>query len=478
SGGGTNFEASFLKCEELFVRQDVEDRDDAEEAGPAEEGEEALAPERRKAVIFLSDGIPTAHGVPRDLADSNITQSAADREATIAAAEELGAATAAELYCYTIVTEDTDDTRFTTLPHCVAVSGGGRHVTVESAAQLDAEMCGESLVEVIEVTVENFTLGTGPVPARLKPGGYFAELVPVATGTGGALRENEILVTATAFRESLSPPPATSESIVLKVVSRARSRNLGFGDVVDAQKAPAPVADMSYLESPMGSRIRDSDLYDFLVGAAAAEFEDAWQLFGLETFTTYDPEGTGAESFEIAVDMAFSEACYKSDIGYIVVDPDDLPASGAEALTDESYQAKVVFHSGDFNQETCDLGSIAAGDARFLVEVPPGEVIVFFLLPNRRLDEYRSLPHRGNQPLFTLSALNPGGFAQTLAFVSDGGRTSPGPALDVVTPGPQLIVAFEDVEIASRKSDQDFSDIVLAVSSGVAPLYPGLLCGN
>jgi hypothetical protein len=56
-----------------------------------------------------------------------------------------------------------------------------------------------------------------------------------------------------------------------------------------------------------------------------------------------------------------------------------------------------------------------------------------------------------NAPLFTLAALNPGQFDQALTFYDPVGN--------------QIVCAFEDIDILSKHSDQDFQDLVFTVKS-------------
>jgi hypothetical protein len=91
-------------------------------------------------------------------------------------------------------------------------------------------------------------------------------------------------------------------------------------------------------------------------------------------------------------------------------------------------------------------------------------VLAFFLIPNRTLQEYWQDPTAGPAPLFTLSGANPGGFDQVLTFRSDVGRTAEGSSREVVSPGPLVIFAFEDLS-AAKQSDQDFTDVVFTVTA-------------
>jgi hypothetical protein len=223
------------------------------------------------------------------------------------------------------------------------------------------------------------------------------------------------------------------------------------------QSAEQSIREVDDLQRPTGGPLGDKGLHDFL----KSEFEDAVELRGVETFKMLDVDEGGSGLIE--VNFVYKEACYKSDFGYLFVDPQNLPASAREALADVP-ESQILFNSGDVGESSCSLQSIAAGTASREVAVPQGGVVVFFILPNQTLAQYRANPRKGPAPLFTLSSLNPGGFDQVLTFRSTEGRTAPGPDLTAENPGPLAIFAFEDLTI-SKRSDQDFSDVVFTVSS-------------
>ena len=189
-----------------------------------------------------------------------------------------------------------------------------------------------------------------------------------------------------------------------------------------------------------------------------SEYEDSVELVGVDSFVV---PGVGAVSLQ--VDFVFKEACYSSDFGYFVFDPDEPPTTAQEALADVT-GTNILFNSG--TPSGCNVQSITAGTQQFSVNAQGGDVVGFFILPNRTLTQYQSNPHHRLRPLFTLPHLNPGGFDQVLTFRSVNGRTEVGVSTSVVTAGPLTVLAFEDLAI-SRRSDQDFSDVVFTVTQVV-----------
>ncbi len=176
------------------------------------------------------------------------------------------------------------------------------------------------------------------------------------------------------------------------------------------------------------------------------------------------------------VDFVYKQACYKSDFGYIAIDPNDPPKSAGNALA-QATAANILYNSGDVGQGNCSLQSIQAGSAEFQVDLQDGEVLVFFILPNRTLAKYQANPNGRLKPLFTTPSLNPGGFDQVLSFRSLNGRTAPGSSdTSVVTGGPMSVLAFEDLSIANG-SDQDFADVVFTVTN-VLGRVDALECSN
>jgi hypothetical protein len=127
---------------------------------------------------------------------------------------------------------------------------------------------------------------------------------------------------------------------------------------------------------------------------------------------------------------------------------------------------QVLFHSGSLGNSSCSSQSIAVGGAaRAQFDVPTGSVLAFFMIPNRTLAQYQANPFGGASPHFTIRRLNPGGFQQALAFRSIVGRTQPGASQTVVTAGPCMIFAFDDMPITKSNTSQDFDDAVFTVAN-------------
>jgi hypothetical protein len=458
SSGGTNFEAAFLAARQAFL--DAEENDPPAE--PSEDPDPGI-PAPYRAVVFLTDGIATSHGVPRDMTDSNLTQSSADRKSAIDAARSLGEDTGAQLFGFSILPPDDPNRTRTTLPHCVAACGGGRFETVENIAFLEETLCGEPLLSVLSVSISNLTAGGPALSAVLGADGSFSEEVPVAmTGSPAAdgTIENAIQVTLTAFSGPMAK--SVSRMVIVRFMDEAVYDALTENEIYTAQAAAGPVSSLG-IAKPTGGNVSIGMLQTFL----GSENEDAVQLFGIEMLTALDGAG-GTGPVTVTVDFAYKAGCYANDIGYLVLDPEHMPKNAKNAMSGVT-SSQVLFHSGSLGSSSCNGQSIAAGTASRQFTVAGGSSIAFFVIPNGTLADYKSQPNKVN-PLFSVRSLNPGSFAQALSFRSLNGRTKPGPSQGLETPGPLMVVAFEDIEIASRNSDSDFDDLAFTVrmSSGHA----------
>ena len=481
SSGGTNFEAALKKTQDLLFWRAVQDK--AQEVPDEDPPLEVPAPFR--AVVFLSDGIPTTHGVPRDPLDDSMVQDEEDRMAAVRAARSLGQATSAQLFAYSLVPREKRPIngvprtqqvrRMTTLPHCVAACGGGRHEEILDVRKLDDKLCGEPLEARIEVEIANGTLGGLPLRVPVSSDGYFEQAVPISVvGTPGADHTvaNSIQVTMRVYLGS--EELTATKTVTVKLMVEATYANLGYNEIQTAQAAPEPVVALKDLKAPLGKKLENRYLQDFLVGAGTAEFEDAVELYGADTFTASD---LIADTVTVTVDVAYKEACYRSDLGWFVIDPANPPKTPEAALASVT-EDHVLCNTGDVGQQTCSGQSIPQGTASLQFAVPRNTVVAFFLLPNRRLAEYMANPRGGSAPLFTLPSLNPGGFDQVLSFRSLVGRTEPGPSQNVVKAGPVMIFAFEDMATANRGQGQDFNDIVIMASKQAGPRLGSTACSR
>jgi hypothetical protein len=462
---GTNYEAAFAAAESAFEQAALDDAAAAALEGEPEPGAAAPPPPLR-AVVFLTDGIPTSHGIPRDTTDSNLTQSAADRHAAIDAATALGAGTGARLFGYSIIPAQDPDRPRTTLPHCVAACGGGRYANVADIAALEAELCGEPLVSLVSVEVQNVTAGGAAIAPALAAGGRFSTLVPLAlTGTPDAagIYENEIEVRATAFSGALAR--TASRTLRVRLVPAGTYAALAPDAAAGAQAAPASVAASGGFEKPEGGTVTRGSLLDFL----STDFPDAVQLFGVERLTAAAPLASPpTATVTLAVDFVFHQSCMKSDVGFIEIDPAHPPATAAEALiATPADKVHVLFNSGVLDTDpACSPKAIPPGGAaHFEVPVAAGTEVAFFVIPNRTLAAYQAHPAAGRDPLFTIAALDPGGFAHHVAFRSAAGRAASGAA-----PGPVTVIALEEVYIPQSRSTEDFNDIVIAVGEEAATI--------
>jgi hypothetical protein len=65
-----------------------------------------------------------------------------------------------------------------------------------------------------------------------------------------------------------------------------------------------------------------------------------------------------------------------------------------------------------------------------------------------------------------------------MSFRSLAGRTEPGASKKVVTPGPLVLFAFEDLSTTARTTDQDFNDLVFTVSAAAGSQPEGTTCSD
>ena len=472
-GGGTNYDAAFQGCEAALA--DLEAEDDAE-AVDAELNEEELSTPFR-TVVFLSDGITTAHGVPRDTSDSNLTQSTDDRHAAIDAASSLGDATNAQLFAYSFIPQNDANRKRTTLSHCVASCGGGKYQDLTDIRQLEESLCGVPLVSVLSVALKNVTIDSETVAAALNADGSFAASVPVAIAPEAVVGEandegvilNLIQVTVQAFSGAQARSANTTVAVRLLPLTTRNAMN--NSELLTAQAAEAAVSDVSTLSSSTGRAInRNANLYDELVGTSA-QFEDAIELYGVETFTATDPVEINAT---VTLDVIYKNACYASDVGYIIVDPNDRPNNPVQALRTIPL-SQALFNTSNVGAG-CGGSTLPDGTARFTFTVPSGSEIAFFLIPNRTLAEYQTRPNHWLKPLLTLPRLNPGKFDQVLEFRTVAGRTEPGASTTIDAAGPGMIFAFEDLAISRRNSDEDFDDLILYVNTETSGVLAESFC--
>jgi hypothetical protein len=451
--GGTNFEAALREAEALFAELTAADLA-AHQAQPHEEGSPP-PPAPRRAVVLLSDGVPTIYGYPNRIvfdadhaeATSNLTWHPDDSAAAIAAAQSLSENAAAKLFAYSVIAANDPNRTRKTLPHCVA-EAGGRYTDLTDVEGLTGALCAEPMSVVLSVEVRDLTANSAPVEAVLHSGGRFTAVLPLDPSAGVPLGDGsfEHELDVAAFLRSGS---GVVEGGGTRVKLRCASSDAPL--VPEAQRADTKVADLSALVSPQGDALENDELR----GHLASEFEDAVELPDVETFDV--PEGE--ESVTLSIDFTYRDSGVRSDFGYVVLDPSDMPQDSVEALAGVT-QDNLLFSSGDFPGSG---GSIGHGQAHTEVEVPAGSVVCFVMTRGRTLLKTASKPNQGNPPLFSLSYLNPGAGDQAMTFVSDLGRTAPGASLEQVSQGPLMIFAFEDMPITSN-ADKDFQDVVFTVN--------------
>jgi hypothetical protein len=157
----------------------------------------------------------------------------------------------------------------------------------------------------------------------------------------------------------------------------------------------------------------------------------------------------------MTLEFIFKGAGYNSDVGYFLFDPANPPQTAAEVLAGLT-QTNVFLNSGIVTNNSLDVTGLTN-----TIAVSPGVAVGLFMIPNGTLADAQA--GLGNPPLFTLASLNPGQFDQALTFY------------DPV--GGQIICAFEDINIISGNSDQDFQDLVFTVKP-IDPMPQSTECLN
>jgi len=432
SAGGTDFAEGIDTARALYATLDAGDAADlSQDSG----GEVRVLPNRM--LVMLSDGIPTAPF------GSNLTQEREDRVAALDAARR-AVADRIEVHGFALIRGNDSQGPLSTLPQIAAITGGSYH-RIASANQLATLLCQTPLTQVTEVRVRNRQVGNSEVVAMVGPDGFFAVEMPVRLNNTNNSNTNTIEITV----ETGSPSQRLVRTVDVELHPEAIVGTQNF-DMISLQ----PVSSAGIV-TPDGSSPGNQGLQTFL----SNQFPDALQVRGVEAFSVAGPAGN---TVAVQVDLVFEDAGFSSDFGYFSYDPMNPPTTAQQALQN----AVVIFNTGGIGG-----GSQTSGAHRFSTNFTAGQTVGFFVVPNDTLARAQA-GNANNDPLFTLSALNPGGIPQVLNFQSANGRTTAAPANPNV-----LVFAFEDLAIAARrKSDRDFNDVVFTVSSQVRPKPTAIIC--
>ena len=441
-----DFGAAFLAAQEEFLRREELDR----LANPD-------APTPRRVVFMVTAGS----------SKQREKRSRESRFAAIESAASLGETTGAEIFAYRVTSEKSASRPSTSLSHAIAAAGGGNLVVVTSAEQLREALCYEPLETSITVEARNVTYGDGALTADILLDGEFRVDVPVVPGEFGSPLAQQIEVTLSALVGDVALERSTDIEVLVElpfVPSGDPAPKLG-GGTRDAKT----VADRGVLVSPSGLLVQGRALLDLILG----EFEDAVELRG-DGLVTVTPAEPDAGRVTIEIDAVLAQSCVVADFGVVEIDPAAPPASARDAL--ELPTARSLFSTGTLSPRCGAVDSIAFGTAGASTTVAPDATLLFFILPERTLEDYLVDPAGGSAPLFSLASLNPGGFDQGMTFVSDAGRTEPGASAELVSPGAQLVLAFEDVAIASALANHDYADLVVTVRAPATESTPPTTC--
>lgn len=366
-------------------------------------------------IILLTDGIPT---LP---VETGWTQERGDREATLEAARR---AAAANIAIHAIVIDPTNriERRLTTMPtvqNLTGVAGELIRINANNMHQLPDILSGIALTSIPKVTVFDHITGR-KWSITVQPNGWFEAVLPASIGSN-------------IWEFRFSSGELNSEQIVTRTVSFMVYPRDAVVDVVGLSASNPPVRELAYLERPTGGRLHDTGPELSLLAVLTNKAPEARLLPGVESFRTLS--GT------LTLEFIFKGAQYNSDVGYFMFDPANPPKSAAEVLASVG-QTNVFLNSGIVPNNNLNVSGLTN-----TITVPPGVAVGLFMIPNGTLADAKA--GRGNPPLFTLASLNPGQFDQALTFY------------DPV--GGQIICAFEDINIISGESDQDFQDLIFTV---------------
>lgn len=364
-----------------------------------------------KIAVLLTDGIPTLPSKPGTLQDK------ADINATLAAARH-AAAQGVEIHGFAFAVDQLEKT-LTTLPALAAITQGQFHA-VDDPSAVALKLPGANFVGMGAVSVTNTATGQS-VSVQPTPDGFFSATITIEKGLQSlevvAFDGSGTLGTSTVLEVNGQDDIATGEPVAL---------------------AGAPVSQEG-LQSPLGRNLTGGGLYRVL----ASEFPDASSSAAGSVFSAHGAPGA---TVSVTGEIVFTDACYKSDVGFLALSPGQELAQALATATNKN----VLINSGNFVR--CAPYSLQPGQARFSFDVPAGSSVVFFMVPDSTLAKAKA---GKAEVLFTLPEGNPGGYAQTMALHSPAGRRGAG--------GGASIIAFEDISVVTQRSDQDFDDLVLFV---------------
>lgn len=387
--------------------------------------------ETLRAMVFLSDGIPTLPVAP------GASQEKGDIQASLAAAHSLAEV---NIKAFTYAVGIPSATANLTTLHSIATITGGAYQTLDNPEDVTDIVPSESLVHMGEVLVGN--LATGDVRhVATSPDGFFSLHIPVQAGA-------QTLQITALDSEGIA---AIQQEVVVTGVQ-------GVDNTMPQGLATKTVAQQG-VKTPTGGKLGDSDLYEYLI-SQEKDYPDALESIGTEVWGVVGATGDTILHGE----YTYREACWNSDIGYLIVDPNDLAHSTRQAFAAASSQ-NLIFNTGSVTTN-CNQQYIASGTsgAAFAINVPAGSAVVFFLVQNGRLADGQA---GSKTVIYTVSSLNPGGYDQVLSYYSEKGRQGKATT-------PQVVLAWEDMTL-SCGADQDYDDVIFYLD-GLVPAVPITAC--
>lgn len=445
--GGTNTANGITKAKEVLVGLgDIT----LSEAGVDSQGniiDLNVQPEKR--IVLFTDGIPT---LPEG---SGNTQEAADRVATIEAAQSAGDSNI-KINPIVIDPEIAAQRLLTTMPAVMAASNTVGEVVRVDLSNLDQLTAKAEALSFSDISSVNWSIAQSSGTQSVNELGQFNMLLPITQAGNVALNFS--------VNSGISELDSTLKKAVTLTVST---------------QAPSSI----FADQALNTTIKQYSEQDGNASSKNSQDNELTSAFGLNIKTkhlrqaVYDlnPEARPLPNFQLVdvpsgqfnVEMVYKNAGFSSDIGYIVWDKQNPPTTLAEALNN----AQVLFNTKrDVENKTISsTRQIRRNLLSSTVNVPAGSKVALFTIPNGTLTDYNDPKKNTNDPLFSVSSLNPYAYTQMLAFYN--------PKADFpVGQNSQegLIIAMEDLSKKNR-TDQDYEDVIIQIT-GVTPSYNRLSC--
>ncbi len=393
--------------------------------------------EAQKSIVLITDGIPT---LPYG---SGETQNRRDRVESRKSAR-LAKSKDVKIFPIVIEREDGTNANLTTMSEVKAIAGASGAIVkitfdnLENISSIIKENINLSEVAYIEISVDNLA----PQLINLGADGTFNENIELNTSG-----EHTIKITASSGITS------SSKEFKIYVYKESEVTNKYNNNLFYETKALNMNNIIGADESVI---IKDDDLVKLL----KEHYPNSKQFKGTQNWHI-------GESINSEAEFLFTEAGYKSDVGYFIFDINNPPTTKEEVLNTIT-QDNILFNTASFRnsknyQEVGLASEYSNSETKVNIDlnsVGLNKAIGFFIIPNGKLADAKAGTTK--EPLFTLSNLNPAGKIQHISFYDQDSK--------------KVILGFEDVTRTSS-SDEDYQDIVFSVNM-IDPKMNLLTCNS